>query len=431
MAQGDETGSERFESYLEQLSSVLHHADRREPLRHYLTGLLLAGERKSVEPMAAKLDPAHVRARHQAMHHFVASAPWEAEALLRVASDYALAQLERHAPVAAWVVDDTGMPKQGQHSVGVARQYCGALGKRANCQVAVMLSLANAVLSVPCAYRLYLPEQWAQDPQRRAEAGVPRDVKFQTKWEIALGLIDQLQSEGLAPAPILADAGYGVVTALREALTARGLIYAVGVTEETTVWPPGEEPLPPEPTTGRGRRSTRLRRTAEHHPVSVRELAATLPSELYETVRWRQGTRGRMVSRFAAVRVRPAHRDTQRSTPHPVEWLLIEWPDGHNEPSHYWLSTAAESATLDDLVRVVQVRWRIERDFQELKDEIGLDHYEGRGWRGFHHHGALCIAAYAFLAAERARLSPPLPVCFLQAAPLPEAFQPRGAPATR
>ncbi len=241
--------------------------------------------------------------------------------------------------------------------------------------------------------------------------------------------ISQLRAEGLVPAPIVADAGYGVATEFRQALTGRGLVYAVAVTEETSVWPPGQEPLPPLANTSRGARAKLLRRTAEHHPVSVRELAAALPAESYETVRWREGTRGRMASRFAAVRVRPAHRDTLRSTPHPVEWLLIEWPKGETKPSHYWLSTVPESATIEDLVRIVQVRWRIERDFQELKDEIGLDHYEGRSWPGFHHHGVLSIAAYAFLAAERARLSPPLPVAFLRAAPLPDAFRPRGAAA--
>jgi SRSO17 transposase len=429
MAHRDETEAERFESYVERLSTVLGHADRHRPLRQYLTGLLLPGERKSVEPMAARIDPAHVPARHQSMHHFVANAPWDAEALLRVASDYALSELERHAPVAAWVVDDTGMPKKGRHSVGVARQYCGVLGKQANCQVAVTVSLVNEVLSVPCAYRLYLPKEWARDAARRKAAKVPSEVVFQKKWEMAVGMIDQLRAEGLVPAPIVADAGYGVATEFRQALTKRGLVYAVAVTEETSVWPPGQEPLPPRANTGPGARAKLLRRTSEHHPVSVRELAAALPAELYETVRWREGTRGRMASRFAAVRVRPAHRDTLRSTPHPVEWLLIEWPQGETKPSHYWLSTAAESATIEDLVRVVHVRWRIERDFQELKDEIGLDHYEGRGWPGFHHHGVLSIAAYAFLAAERARLSPPLPLAFLRAAPLPDAFRPRGAAA--
>ena len=428
MGRRDETESERFEAYVDQLSVVIGHADRHEPLRQYLTGLLLPGERKSVEPMAAKIDPGHVRARHQSMHHLVAHSPWDGEALLRVASDYALSQLERHAPVSAWVVDDTSIPKQGRRSVGVARQYCGALGKRANCQVAVSVSLVNEMLSVPCSYRLYLPEEWAHDAERRATVGVPDDVTLQTKWQIAIDSIDRLRAEGLPLAPVVADAGYGNVTELREALTTRGLVYAVAVGEETSVWPPGQAPLPPTPWTGRGPRPTRLRRTPEHQPVSIRELATSLlDPELYETVRWREGTRGRMASRFAAVRVRPAHRDTERTTPHPIEWLLVEWPEGDSKPSHYWLSTVAEEATLEDLVRLVQVRWRIERDFQELKDEIGLDHYEGRGWRGFHHHGVLCIAAYAFLAAERARLSPPLPVSFLDAASLPEGFKTRGA----
>lgn len=432
MAQQSGTEAERFAAYLDRLHAAIGHADRREPLRQYLTGLLLPGERKSVEPMAAKMDPAHVQARHQSMHHFVASAPWDCDALLRAASDYALAELERHAPVSAWVVDDTGIPKQGRHSVGVARQYCGVLGKQANCQVAVAISLVNEMFSIPCAYRLYLPEVWARDAQRRSAAGVPEELTFRKKWEIALDAIDQLLAEGMPAAPIVADAGYGVISAFREELSARGLVYALGVTGETTVWPPGQEPLEPEPWAGLGRPPTRLRRDQEHRPVSIHSLAASLAPELYETVRWREGTRGRMASRFAAVRVRPASRDTERSTPRPVEWLLIEWPSGAAKPSHYWLSTLSESATLEDLVRLVQVRWRIERDFQELKDELGLDHYEGRGWRGFHHHGALCIAAYAFLAAERARLFPPLPVAFLQAnAPSGPTVRPRGAAAAR
>ena len=268
--------------------------------------------------MAAKIDPDHVRARHQSMHHFVAHSPWDGEALLRVASDYALAQLERHAPVSAWVVDDTSIPKQGRHSVGVARQYCGALGKRANCQVAVSVSLVNEMLSVPCAYRLYLPEEWAEDRERRAAVGVPEHVVFRTKWQIAVDSIDRLRAEDLPLAPVVADAGYGNTTELREALTTRGLVYAVAVGEETSVWPPGQKPLPPAPWTGRRTRPTRLRRTPEHQPVSVGELAANLlDSQRYDTVRWREGTRGRMASRFAAVRVRPAHRDTERSTPRP------------------------------------------------------------------------------------------------------------------
>ena len=419
----------RFEGYLEQLSAAVGHADRREPLRAYLTGLLLPGERKSVEPMAAKWDPLHVRARHQSLHHFVAEAPWSELGMLGVAREYGLAALERHGPIAAWVVDDTAMPKKGSYSVGVAHQYCGALGKSANCQAVVTVSLVNATMSVPAGYRLYLPESWARDAERLASAGVPADVEFQTKPTIALGEIDRLLAEEIPLAPVVADAGYGTSTEFRDALTARSLSYAVGISSETRVWPAGHNPLPPLQRQGRGRPATRLRRTAEHQPVTVQDLAHKLSRAAWKTVRWREGTRGMMVSRFAQVRVRPSHRDYLRRESREPEWLLMEWPTGDQKPTRYWLSTVPEDVEIEELVRLAKIRWRIERDFQELKDELGLDHYEGRGWRGFHHHGALCIAAYAFLAAERARLSPPAPLAFLGPARLPEDYKPRGSAA--
>ena len=428
MAHTRDARERRFRQYVERLADALGHADRREPLRAYLTGLCLAGERKSVEPMAARVDPRHVGARHQSMHHFVASAPWEAAALLRVARDWVLEPMARHGPVAAWIVDDTAFPKRGQHSVGVARQYCGVLGKPENCQVAVSVSAANDAVSVPVAYELYLPEHWARDRARRRRAGVPPAVPFRAKWQIALAHILALQAEGLPPAPVGADAGYGDVTEFRDRLTAAGLPYVVGVKGETTVWRPGQAPLPPKPWGGRGRPPTCVRRTGQHQPVSLRRLAAELPASAWHVVRWREGTRGAMRSRFARLRVRPAHRDEQRSTPRPEEWLLIEWPKGDAEPTKYWLSTLPTTTPIADLVRLAKLRWRIERDYQELKDELGLDHFEGRGWRGFHHHGALCIAAYAFLAAERATLSPPEPLAFLRPARLPKGFKPRGAP---
>jgi SRSO17 transposase len=407
---GARASGERFEAYLERLAAVLGHADRREPLRAYVTGLLLPGERKSVEPMAAKVDPRRVQARHQSMHHFVAEAPWDEAALLRVARDHALEQLERHAPVAAWVVDDTAYPKKGHHSVGVARQYCGVLGKQDNCQVAVTVSLMNPSVSVPAAYRLYLPESWANDPRRRKQAGIPKDIVFRTKWAIALEAIAALLAEELPRAPVVADAGYGVVTAFREGLTALGLSYAVGISTETSVWPPDQAPLPPRPWSGRGRPPTRYRRSSRRAPVSVEALAERLDRGAWHAVHWREGTRGAMQSRFARLRVRAAHRDERSRAPREPEWLLIEWPRGEAAPTKYWLSTVPETVSMQDLARLVKIRWRIERDYQELKDEIGLDHYEGRGWRGFHHHGVLCIAAYAFLVAERARLSPPAPL---------------------
>jgi SRSO17 transposase len=429
MANTPDPRARRFREYVERLTAALGHADRREPMRAYLTGLCLPGERKSIEPMAARIDPRHVRARHQSMHHFVANAPWDGAAILRVARDWVRGPMARHGPVAAWIVDDTAYPKKGRHSVGVARQYCGPLGKQDNCQVAVSVSLANDAVSLPVAYRLYLPERWAQDRRRRRAAGVPDAVEFQPKWQLALVQIRMLQAEGMPPAPIVADAGYGDTTEFREALTAAGLAYVVGVKGETTVWRPGQAPLPPKPWRGgRGRPSIRVRRTARHHPVSLKRLAAELPASAWQTVTWREGTRGAMRSRFTRLRVRPAHRDEKRSDPRPEEWLVMEWPRGESAPTKYWLSTLPAPAPIAALVRLAKLRWRIERDYQELKDELGLDHFEGRGWRGFHHHGALCIAAYAFLAAERATLSPPEPLAFLHPARLPKGFTPRGAP---
>jgi SRSO17 transposase len=423
------SAASRFDEYVSRLGDEIGHADRLEPLRAYLIGLMLPGERKSVEPMAAKIDPRRISSRHQSMHHFVSSAPWDWQPVLAVARDYALEQIERHAPVATWVVDDTGMPKKGSHSVGVARQYCGRLGKQDNCQVVVTVSMANSIMSVPCAYRLYLPELWMKDRKRCREAGIPDEISFATKWEIALSAIDGLLAEGLPRAPVTADAGYGMVTAFREGLTQRRLSYALAIPSETSLWPPGSQPLAPKRWSGRGRHAIRVRRSSLHRPLSARDLAQGLPVGSWKMVRWREGTRGTMRSRFAAVRVRPAHRDENLHEPRPTEWLLVDWPRGEKEPRKYWLSTVPEHASLEDLVQLAELRWRIDRDYQEMKSELGLGQYEGRSWLGFHHHGTLCIAAYAFLAAERARLSPPEPLAFLKPARLPKDFRPRGATA--
>ena len=429
MARPRDSEQQRFDAFLELLAERCGHADRREPLRAYIKGLMLPGDRKSVEPMAARIDPRHVRARHQAMHHFVANAPWDDRSLLATIREYALPGLERHGPVAAWIVDDTGFPKKGTHSVGVARQYCGLLGKQDNCQVAVSVSLCNRSVSFPAAYRLYLPEDWASDTERREAAGVPDEIKFQPKWQIALDEIRGLVADDVPRAPVVADAGYGEITAFRDGITELGLSYAVAVKGGTTIWPMGTAPLPPARWKGKGRPPTLLRRDADHRPVKIETLASALPKSAWKLMRWRDGTKGPMRSRFARIRVIPAHRDYWRSETRPEEWLVIEWPPGTSEPTKFWLSNAPKAAPFDELVQLIMLRWRIERDFEELKSEFGLDHYEGRGWRGFHHHGVLSIAAYAFLAAERARLSPPQPLAFLEAAPLPRGFRPRGSPA--
>jgi SRSO17 transposase len=418
---------ERFDDYVERLGDVLGHADRRAPLRAYATGLLLPGERKSVEPMAARLDPGRVGAAHQSLHHFVAKAAWDDAALLGAVRDYALPAMLERGPVRAWLVDDTGLPKKGKLSVGVARQYCGQLGKRDNCQVAVTLSVATGHASLPIAYRLYLPEAWAADPARRAAAGVPEEVGFATKPAIALDQIGRALADGVPPGVVVTDAGYGSDTDFRDGVTGLGLAYVAGILGTTSLWPPGAGPLPAGPWSGRGRPPKRLRRDAAHQPLAAERLAAGLSAGAWRSVTWREGTAGELSSRFAAVRVRPAHGDFRLSEPRAEEWLLVEWPEGEKEPTKYGLSTLPEAATLEELVATAKLRWRIERDFEELKQELGLGHFEGRGWRGFHHHASLCIAAYGFLVAERCRFSPrgwrPEP----EAPERPADYRPRGS----
>ena len=424
------SSEKRFQLYVDCLAPVLGHADRREPLRLYTTGLLLPGERKSVEPMAARLDPHRVRSRHQSLHHFVAEADWDDRAVLAATREYVLPTIQQHGPIEAWMVDDTGMPKKGQHSVGVAHQYCGQLGKQANCQVAVSLSVANGQASLPIAYRLYLPQDWADDPSRRRKAGVPASVRFQTKPKMALEQVRQAVSDGVPRGVVVADIAYGNDTAFRDELTALGLRYAVGIQAKTTVWSEGAAPLPPPKYKGTGRPPKLLRRDPDHQPLAVEQLAATLPASAFRTVCWREGTSGKELrSRFARIRVRAAHRDYWRGQTREPEWLLIEWPDGEKKPTRYWLSTLPKNNSLRVLVQQAKLRWRVERDYQELKQEVGLGHYEGRSWRGFHHHATLCIAAYGFLVAERAAF-PPSGTVVQPPCPgprLPQGFQPRGA----
>jgi len=420
----------RFAAYTDSLAKAAGHADRHAPLKAYCTGLLLPGERKSVEPMAARLAPDNVRRTHQSLHHLVAAAPWSDEAVLESVRGQVLTAMKPNGPLRAWIVDDTGLVKKGTHSVGVARQYCGQVGKQENCQVAVSLSVASDHVSLPIAWRLYLPESWTKDGERRTATGIPPGIAFQTKPAIALDQIRQAVEQGISRAPVLADSAYGNDSQFREGLTALHLLYAVGVHETMTVWQPGETPQPKRRRPGKGRPPKRLYRDAEHRPVAVKGLALVLPEQAWKTVTWREGSRHKLKSRFGAVRVRPAHRDHLRSEPYPEEWLLIEWPKGETEPTKYWLSTLPQQTRLTALVRLAKHRWLIERDYAELKQELGLGHYEGRGWRGFHHHATLCIAAYGFLAIERSRFSPSARAgrLELRATRIPPEFQPRGSP---
>jgi SRSO17 transposase len=413
------------------LANAAGHADRRAPLTSYCKGLLLPGERKSVEPMAARLAPDNVRRMHQSLHHLVADAPWDDDQMLAEIRRQVLPSMQKHGPVVAWIVDDTGFPKQGKHSVGVARQYCGQIGKHDNCQAAVSLSVSTWNSSLPMAWRLYLPEAWSQDTERRQQAGVPEEIEFQTKPEIALAQIRQAVEQKLPDGVVLADAGYGNSTSFRQAITELELQYMVAVESSTTVWEPGQQPLPAPPRKpGRGTAPKRLQRSADHQPLSAKQLACSLPASAWKEIGWRPGSRETLRSRFAAVRVRPAHRDYKRTEPHPEEWLLIEWPKKASEPTKYWLSTLPAETSLKSLVKMAKHRWIIERDYEELKQELGLGHYEGRGWRGFHHHAVLCIAAYGFLVSERNRFSPSSRAGHVRlSAPssLPD-FRPRGSP---
>lgn len=386
-------------------------------------------ERKSVEPMAAVAAPAQVAAKHQSLLHFVGNAPWSDAAMLAKVGELVLPAITRRGPIEAWIIDDTGFPKKGRHSVGVTRQYCGQLGKQDNCQVAVSLSLANHDASLPVAYRLYLPEDWAADLERRHKAKVPQTIAFHTKPQIALAQIKAARAAGLPEGVVLMDAGYGNDTELRTQLTALGLRYVAGIGPKTSVWPPGTGPLPAPPGKGLGRPPTLLRRDAQHQPIAVKALALSLPREAWQTITWREGTADWLSSRFARQRVRPAHRDTKLSEPRAEEWLLIEWPENETEPTKYWLATLPEEISFEGLVDLVKLRWRIERDYQELKQELGLGDYEGRGWRGFHHHATLCIAAYGFLIAERGALPPSGPGSStpLSRSAIPEGYRPRGA----
>jgi SRSO17 transposase len=421
----------RFAAFVDGIVSVIGHADRAGPLRDYCIGLMMPSERKSVEPMAALTAPERTAAQHQSLLHFIGQAAWSDERVLAKVRELVLPRFERHEPIVAWIIDDTGFPKKGRHSVGVARQYCGQLGKQDNCQVAVSLSLANHHASLPVAYRLYLPEDWAADSERRRKVGVPEEITFKTKPQIALEQIEAACAAGLPRGVVLMDAGYGCNTSLRSGVSALGLNYVAGILPNTSVWVVGTGPLPPKPWSGRGRQPKLIRRDDKHQPVSVKQLALSLPKQAWRTISWREGSAEKLSSRFARVRACAAHRDYKLTASRPEEWLLIEWPEGEKEPTKYWFSTLPKKITFRALVDLTKLRWRIERDYQELKQEVGLGHFEGRGWRGFHHHATLCIMAYGFLVSERETIPPcgSRATTFFKEPAIPNGYRPRGSAA--
>jgi SRSO17 transposase len=392
---------ERLYGYALEYRPLFPRSDQFKQGQVYLHGLLLDGERKSIEPLSRRVPGGD----EQRLQQFVNQSPWDPAPVLaayraRMAAAFA-------ADDGVIVVDDTGFPKQGKHSVGVARQYSGTLGKRANCQVATSLHYASGRGDYPLALRLYLPEGWTGDPERLDRARVPAAERaFRTKWEIALGLLDEVSAEGLPHAVVVADAGYGAVTEFRDGLDQRREPYIVGLLGEEVVLTEPPCWVPHSPKRTRGRPATRAHLAEDGpRPVAIRTLAETLTRT---TVCWREGTRGKLEAEFAWVRVWPAHRwqngvpaDAIPAAEATARWLLVEWRrDGTIK---YALSNLHSDTTLEQAVGWWKQRWQVERGYEQLKGELGLDHFEGRSWPGFHHHVAMTFLAYGFLALERQR----------------------------
>jgi SRSO17 transposase len=390
--------------FIDSMTDGMGRPERRRAMGSYITGLLLDGERKSVLPMAARLvdRESEIEAMRQRLQQAVCVSPWsDSELLSRLAK-----KVDRELPgLEALVVDDTGFPKKGRFSVGVARQYSGTLGRVDNCQVAVSLHLAGELGSACIGMRLFLPEAWAEDAARRRSVGVPSESEFERKWQIALALIDDALASGVRKHVVLADAGYGDAAEFRDGLTERQLPYVVGVMGSHGIWQPGVEPTVPAREQGKSGRP-RTRAVASVEPIAIARYATELGEGNYRRVTWREGSRGKQSSRFAAVRIRSAERRTKGRPPGHQEWLLCEWPEGESTPTKFYFSSLPATTSLKALVRAARLRWRVERDYQELKQEIGLDHFEGRTWRGFHHHVTLCAVAHAFLALQRALFPP-------------------------
>lgn len=386
--------------YFDMIGELLGNKSRQESFAMYAMGLLGDGERKSVEPIAARAcaDPDRMDALHQRLLHFTANADWSDADVRREAARYALSALTAREPVVAWILDDTGFLKQGKHSVGVQRQYTGSAGKTANCQIGVSLTVATPTEHLPVDFELYLPISWTSDPDRRAEARIPAEVEFKTKPELALEMVRRAVRDDLPRGVVLADSGYGNSTEFRRGIRDLGLHYAAGILPQTTVFTvPGDA-------------------SSDSRQVGVKDLAMQLEAEgAFRRCTWRQGTRAPLSARFVRRRV------LATSDPREELWLLIEWRDGESEPSNYFLSTLPKAMSIRNMVRIVMQRWRIERTYEDLKGELGLDHYEGRRFRGWHHHVSVALCCYAFIVAERARLFPP------SAGGTQEAWQERGA----
>lgn len=387
----DGNGIERLEEYFGEVGQVLGDERRQASFAMYAMGLFGEGDRKSVEPIAARAcgDPQGTERAHDRLLHFMTDSQWSDRGVRQKAAEHALAAMTARDPVQAWIVDDTGMMKQGIHSVGVQRQYTGTVGKVANCQVAVSLSLATRTEHVPVDFELYLPKSWTEDPARRAEARIPDDIAFRTKPDLALEMIRRAKAAGLPTGVVLADSAYGDSSDFREQIRLLDLDYAVGVHATTKVW----------------RIDSLTRRRGE--AISVKKLALQMGRKKFRSVMWRDGTRGLLWSRFARLRVVAEHDDGWNPAHREDLWLLIEWPDNEPEPTKYTLSSLPPTVSKKQLVRLVKERYRTERIYQDLKGELGFDHYEGRRFPGWHHHISVVLSCFAFIVAERVQRFPP------------------------
>ena len=394
----------RLVEFAGEMFESLTRRDQRRWGECYLRGLMLDGKRKSIEPMAARLEDGD----EQCLQQFVNQSPWDPVPVRR-----ALARrMSRELSPEAWVIDDTGFPKFGKMSVGVARQYSGALGKIGNCQIGVSINAATEDASCPLDWRLFIPEEWDEDSEsnqeRRKKTKLPEDVHHVEKWRLALVMIDELISWGIKPPVVLGDGAYGDITELRTGLEEREIEYVVDVKGTTSAYSEDVKPSQSERRPGRGRPpGVRYR----EDPSSLKELAFAAGKKAALTVTWREGTRGKMNSRFLALKVRPAniglrHQAHKAGEELPVRWLICEWPSKESEPTKYWLSNLPADTPLKQLVRLAKMRFRIEQDYRELKDALGLDHFEGRTYRGWNHHVTLVSVAHAFLTTERRRRPP-------------------------
>jgi SRSO17 transposase len=390
----------RLEAFADDLFESLPRKDQRARGACYLRGLMLDGRRKSIEPMAQRLGEVH----YQALHHFVAVSPWDWRPVRRRLAERLVDELEP----TVWAVDDTGFPKDGTHSVGVQRQYCGTLGKTANCQLGVSVNAVTEAASCPLDWRLFLPESWEDDRSRRAACHLPEWVRHRPKWQLVLDMLDELDQWGLRPPILVADAGYGEVGEFRQGLDDREIGYVVQVKADTSAYPEQVHPTT-APYRGRGRRP---RPRYRDKPASLNQLALAAGPQAGVELIWRRGSKGRQRSRFQALRVRPAGVIPRRQAAARADdagwelatrWLLVQWPANKAEPVKYWLSNLPEATPLVELVRLGKLRWRVEQDYRELKGALGLDHFEGRSWPGWHHHVTLVSVAHGFLTLERLR----------------------------